>query len=87
MSTIIKPYGMRVAVRPVTEGPIKGIVIPDSVKGEKPQMGQIVACGNDCAGLNVGDNVLFGKYSGDDVQIDGEDLKILAITCILAVIE
>jgi chaperonin GroES len=72
-----------------------GIIIPDTVK-EKPMQGEIVAVGpgaRDDAGkvvpldLKAGDRVLFGKWSGTEVKIDGEDLLIVKESDILGVIE
>jgi chaperonin GroES len=71
-----------------------GIIIPDSAK-EKPQEGKILAVGpggRDEAGklikldVNVGDRVLFGKWSGTEVKIDGEDLVIMKEADIMGVI-
>ena len=72
-----------------------GIIIPDTVK-EKPSQGEIVAVGpggRDEAGklipidLKVGDRVLFGKWSGTEVKIDGEDLVVMKESDIMGVIE
>ena len=72
-----------------------GIIIPDTVK-EKPMQGEIVAVGpgaRDDAGkvvpldLKAGDRVLFGKWCGTEVKIDGEDLLIMKESDILGVIE
>src|SRR6267154_1728381 len=72
-----------------------GIIIPDTVK-EKPSQGEILAIGpggRDEAGrlipidLAVGDRVLFGKWSGTEVKIDGEDLLIMKESDIMGVIE
>jgi chaperonin GroES len=72
-----------------------GIIIPDTVK-EKPMQGEIVAVGpgaRDDTGkvvpldLKAGDRVLFGKWSGTEVKIDGEDLLIMKENDILGVIE
>lgn len=71
-----------------------GIVIPDSA-GEKPIQGEVVAVGNgkplDNGGvrapqLNVGDKVLFGKFSGTEVKVDGVDLLVMREDDIMAVI-
>ncbi|MFE1602185.1 co-chaperone GroES [Methylobacterium sp. ID0610] len=71
-----------------------GIIIPDTAK-EKPQEGQVVAVGpgaRDDSGavlpldVKAGDRVLFGKWSGTEVKVDGEDLLILKETDILGVI-
>jgi chaperonin GroES len=72
-----------------------GIIIPDTVK-EKPSQGEILAVGpggRDEAGklipidLSVGDRVLFGKWSGTEVKIDGQDLLIMKESDIMGVIE
>ena len=69
-----------------------GIIIPDSAK-EKPQRGTVIACGSgrllesgDRAGLSleVGDVVIYGKFGGTDIEVNGEDVKILRETEILA---
>ena len=72
-----------------------GIIIPDTAK-EKPSQGEIIAIGpggRDEAGklipidLKVGDTVLFGKWSGTEVKLDGEDLLIMKESDILGVLE
>ncbi|MAD32750.1 MAG: co-chaperone GroES [Planctomycetes bacterium] len=72
-----------------------GILLPDSAQ-EKPQRGKVTAVGEGRLGKNgermkldvkKGDVVLFGKYAGSDVQVDGEDLKILRESEILAKVE
>jgi chaperonin GroES len=72
-----------------------GIVLPDTAK-EKPQQGKVIATGpgrvldsGERAELEVkvGDVVLFSKYGGDDVEIDGKDCRIMRETDILAVVE
>ena len=93
----VKPLGDRVLVRPVEEDEqVKGgIIIPDTAK-EKPQRGEIVAVGDgkfDDSGnrialsVAVGDTVLYGKYSGTEVNLDDEDCLIMPEGDILAVIE
>lgn len=90
----LKPLDDRVVVKPleaeeVTAG---GIVLPDAAK-EKSQRGEVVAVGpgrllesgERCSiGLSVGDQVLFGKYGGMDIEVGGEDVKILRESDILA---
>ena len=92
-----RPLHDRVVIRRI-EGEDKtkgGILIPDTVK-EKPQEGEAVAVGpgaRDESGklialeVKVGDRVLFGKWSGSEVKIDGEDLLIMKESDILGVIE
>jgi chaperonin GroES len=78
-----------------TEQRVGGIIIPDSAK-EKPQQGKVVAAGNgrltdkgDVIPLDVkaGDTVLFGKYSGTEIKIDGQDYLILREDEVLGVVE
>jgi chaperonin GroES len=92
-----RPLHDRVVIRRI-EGEDKtkgGILIPDTVK-EKPQEGEVVAVGpgaRDESGkliaieVKAGDRVLFGKWSGSEVKIDGEDLLIMKESDILGVIE
>ena len=93
----IRPLHDRIVVRRVEEKETLkgGIIIPDSAK-EKPQEGEIVAAGkgkrNDDGKLisldvKVGDRILFGKYSGNDIKIDGEELLIMREDEVLGVIE
>lgn len=92
----VKPLGDRVLVKPVEEDEqVKGgIIIPDTAK-EKPQRGEIVAVGDgkvDDSGnrialsVTVGDTVLYGKYSGTEVNLNDEDYLIMPEGDILAVI-
>jgi chaperonin GroES len=69
-----------------------GIVLPDSAK-EKPQRGHVVAIGpgklldngqRATPSLSIGDEVIYGKYSGSDIEVDGHEVKILRETDILA---
>lgn len=93
----IKPLRDRVIVRRLEEETKTkgGIIIPDSAK-EKPQEGEIVAVGTGkvlddgkVVPLDVkkGDRILFGKYSGTEVKVDGEDLLMMREEEILGVIE
>ncbi len=95
-STNFRPLHDRVVVRRVeSEEKTKGgIIIPDTAK-EKPQEGEIVAVGSgarDEAGkvvaldVKVGDRVLFGKWSGTEVKLNGEDLLILKEADIMGII-
>ena len=91
-----RPLHDRVLVRRVTaeEKTAGGIIIPDTAK-EKPQEGEVVSVGpgvRDEAGklnaleLKAGDRILFGKWSGTEVKVDGEDLLIMKESDILGVI-
>ena len=96
MATTFRPLADRVVVKRI-EAEMKtagGIIIPDTVK-EKPQEGEIVAVGpgaRDDAGklipldVKAGDKVLFGKWSGTEVKIDGQDLLIMKESDILGVV-
>ncbi len=91
-----RPLHDRVVVRRITaeEKTAGGIIIPDTAK-EKPQEGEIVAAGpgarNEAGALvalevKAGDKVLFGKWSGTEVKINGEDLLIMKESDILGII-
>ncbi|HRK28655.1 MAG TPA: co-chaperone GroES [Chitinophagales bacterium] len=91
MSVNIKPLADRVVVKPAeaettTKG---GIIIPDSAK-EKPQRGTVVAVGggkkDEPMTVKVGDSVLYGKYSGTELTIEGEDYLIMRESDIFAVV-
>ncbi len=93
----IRPLHDRVIIRRLEEErkSAGGIVIPDSAT-EKPIRGEVTAVGNgkildngDVRGLDVkvGDKVLFGKYSGTEVKVDGEDLVVMREDDIMAVLE
>ncbi|HAJ46440.1 MAG TPA: co-chaperone GroES [Alphaproteobacteria bacterium] len=92
-----RPLGDRVVVKRVTEEnkTAGGIIIPDTAQ-EKPQEGEVVAVGpggRDEDGeriamdLKVGDRILFGKWSGTEVKIDGQDLLIMKESDVMGVIE
>jgi chaperonin GroES len=92
-----RPLHDRVVVRRIEadERTKSGIIIPDSAK-EKPAEGEVIAVGQggrDEAGklipidIKVGDHILFGKWSGTEVKIDGEDLIIMKESDVLGVIE
>jgi chaperonin GroES len=96
MSINITPLHDRVIVRRIEEGEqIRGgIIIPDSAK-EKPQEGEVVAAGEgkykedgtrQALDVKTGDRVLFGKYSGSEIKIDGEELLIMREDEILGII-
>ena len=93
----LKPLQDRIVIKVVedTEQTSGGIFIPDSAK-EKPQKGEVVAVGegkmNDKGereplDVKVGDVVLYAKYSGTDVKMDGVEYKILSVKDALAIIE
>lgn len=91
----IKPLGDRVLVRPdaAEEKTSFGIIIPDTAK-EKPQRGTVVAVGAGKVenGVKIdmsvkeGDKVLYGKYAGTEITVDGEDLMIMRESDILGIL-
>ena len=96
MATNIKPLHDRVIVRRIEEGEQVrgGIIIPDTAK-EKPQEGEVVAAGDgkykedgtrQSLDVKKGDRVLFGKYSGSEIKMDGEELLIMREDEILGII-
>jgi chaperonin GroES len=91
----VRPLHDRLLVRRIEEKETAkgGIIIPDSAK-EKPQEGKVLAVGNGkilengtkvALDVKVGDKILFGKYSGTDIKIDGEEVLILREEEVLAV--
>lgn len=88
----IKPLADRVLVKPAAaeEKTASGFIIPDSAK-EKPLRGEIMAVGNGTKDeemiLHVGDIVLYGKYSGTELELEGEKYLIMKQNDVLAVIE
>jgi chaperonin GroES len=97
MATKIRPLQDRVIVKRVKEEEKTkgGIIIPDTAK-EKPIEGEVIAVGNGKLGedgqrhapeVKTGDRILFGKYSGTEVKLDGEEHLILREDDILGVIE
>ena len=90
----IRPLDDRVVVKPVEaeQTTVGGIVLPDSAK-ERPQRGEVVAVGpgrqldsgqRGELSVDVGDEVIYGKYGGTDIEINGDDVKILRESDILA---
>ena len=88
----IQPLADRVLVRPVAaeEKTIGGIIIPDSAK-EKPLRGEVIAVGNgtkdEAMVLNAGDQVLYGKYAGTELEYEGEKFLIMRLSDVLAILK
>lgn len=92
----IRPLGDRILVRRLTEDEktAGGIIIPDTAK-EKPQEGEVIAVGNGKVlddgkvhpvGVKAGDKILFSKYSGTEVNIDGEEWLVVREDDVLGVV-
>jgi chaperonin GroES len=93
----VRPLHDRIIVRRLEEGEqqIGGIIIPDTAK-EKPQQGTVIAAGNGKVkddgtrvplDVKAGDRILFGKYAGQEIKLDGEEYLIVKEDEVLAVIE
>jgi len=94
----VKPLGDRVLIERIEEDEQKsagGIIIPDTAK-EKPQQGRVVAVGPGkvtddgkrvAMEVNEGQRVLFGKYSGTDIKVDGKEMLIMHESDILAIFD
>src|SRR5688572_8970490 len=90
-----RPLGDRVAIERIEEKTVSGIIIPDTAK-EKPVQGVIIAAGEGARDENgkripldvkVGDTVLFTKWGGTEVKIDGKEITILKESDILAILD
>ncbi len=97
MALNLKPLGSRVVVEPIEQEDItaSGIVLPETAK-EKPQKGKVLSIGpgdRDESGkriqmdVTVGDTVLFAKYAGTEIKLDGKKLLILRESDLLAIVE
>jgi chaperonin GroES len=87
----IKPIDDRILLEPLQaeEKTASGIIIPDTAK-EKPRMGIVIAVGTDedlREKIKEGNKVLFAKYGGDEVELNGKELKLIQRSDILAVVE
>ena len=93
----IRPLHDRIIIQRLEEGEQKvgGIIIPDTAK-EKPQQGKVIAAGSGKTkddgkriplDVTAGDTILFGKYSGQEIKLDGEDYLIVREDEVLAIIE
>lgn len=89
--TKIQPLADRVLIKPAAteEKTVSGIIIPDSAK-EKPLRGEVLAVGkgtkDEVMVLKAGDQVLYGKYAGTELEIDGEKYLIMRQADVLAVV-
>jgi chaperonin GroES len=93
----VRPLHDRIIVQRIEEGEQKigGIIIPDTAK-EKPQQGRVIAAGNGKSkddgkriplDVKSGDTILFGKYSGQEIKLDGQEYLIMREDEVLAVVE
>lgn len=93
----VKPLGDRILLKPLAaeEKTASGIVLPDTAK-EKPQQGEVLAVGTGkmlengqkvALEVKVGDKVIYSKYAGNEIKIDGEECMILNERDILAIVD
>ena len=93
----VRPLHDRIVIKRLEEGEQKvgGIIIPDTAK-EKPQQGTVIAAGNGKTSdegkripldVSAGDTILFGKYSGQEIKLDGEEYIIMREDEVLAIVE
>lgn len=84
---MLKPLSDRVIVKRL-EAEAKtasGIVLPDSAK-EKPEQGEVIACGKDVKEVKKGDKIIFGKYSPTEVKLEGTEYLVIKEEDVLAII-
>ncbi len=83
---MLKPLGKRVIIKKVEaeEKTASGIVLPSQAK-EKPQLAEVLAIGSEITDIKVGDKVVFKKFVGTEIKVDGEELIIVDFNDILAV--
>lgn len=90
---MLQPLGDRVLIEPLVqeETTKSGIVLPETVEKNKKEEGKVLAIGDGekvkALGLKVGDVIVFGKYSGDDVEYEDKELKFLKHEDVLAVVK
>ena len=94
---MLKPLADRIIIKPITqEETASGIIIPETVDKEKPEKGEVIAVGpgklldngqRAQMEVQVGNKVLFTKYSPNEVKVDGQELLVLSEADILAIIE
>jgi chaperonin GroES len=94
----IKPLNGYVVIKPLEQEEMtkSGIVIPDTANKEKPQEGEVIAVADKNMSSNgtalpiemkIGDHVLYGRYSGEDVKVDGVEYKIVEMSSVRAIVK
>lgn len=84
-----QPLGKRILVKreEETKTTATGIIIPDNASKEKPSVGKVVAVSKESEGISVGDTVVFAKYAGSEVNLDGEKYLVLNLEDTLGIIK
>lgn len=85
---MLRPIGKRVVIKRLEaeEKTASGIVLPSQAK-EKPQMAEVIAVSKEVEEIKVGDKVVFKKYVGTEIKVDGEEVMICEVADILAIME
>lgn len=85
--THLHPLHDNVIIEPIASEntTASGIIIPETASKEKPQRGKVIAVAKEVKDISVGDVVLFSKYAGTEVKIDGKELSILEFKSVLAI--
>lgn len=85
---MLRPIGKRVVIKRLEaeEKTASGIVLPSQAK-EKPQMAEVIAVSKEVEEIKVGDTVVFKKYGGTEIKVDGEEVMISDVADILAIME
>ncbi len=85
---MLRPLGKRVIIKRLEaeEKTASGIVLPSQAK-EKPQFAEVIAVSNEVEDIKVGDKVVFKKYVGTEIKVDGDEVTICDIADILAIVE
>jgi len=86
---IIKPLGKRVLIKQVEQEEVtkSGIVLPGTASKEKPITGEVLAVGKDVEDVKAGDKVIFEKYTGTEVKLDGQEYIIVKEQDIIAIVQ
>lgn len=84
-----KPLGKRVLVEreEETKTTATGIIIPDNASKEKPSSGKVVAVSKECECVEIGDKVVFAKYSGSEITLDDKKYLVLNLEDVLGIIK
>lgn len=84
---MLKPLADRIIIKRLEaeEKTASGIVLPDSAK-EKPEQGEVIACGKDVKEVEKGDKVIFGKFSLTEVKVEGKEYSVIKEEDVLAIV-
>lgn len=82
----LKPLNSNVLIKPQEEKLSGGIILPDTMKKDKPQVGEVVAIGDDVALLKKGDTVIFKQFAPDILELEGLTFYVLSSDDILGIV-